>query len=183
MLRNLATFSSTKMTILEKVRLIIWYVFSSAIFEKFWFPRRLRPSVLRIFGANIGNGVIIRREVRVYFPWNLSIGENSWVGEQALIINHELVAIGANACISQRAIISSSSHDLRSSNLAYHHQKVIIKSGVWVCMDSKVLSGSILGENSVVSAGEIFSGHLTDGHIFRNGKSRSIQNDKGFGGI
>src|SRR4051812_34477683 len=62
---------------------------------------RLRISILRLFGAHIARGVVIKPHVRVKFPWRLSIGAHSWIGEDVWIDNLAQVSIGAQCCISQ----------------------------------------------------------------------------------
>jgi putative colanic acid biosynthesis acetyltransferase WcaF len=103
----------------------------------------------------MGNGVFIRRGVRIHFPWNLEIGDDCWIGEEVWFINHEKITIGSNVCISQRSIICSGGHDYRSASLEYAHKPIEIKDGAWVCLDAKVLPGVTIGESSVISAGEV----------------------------
>jgi putative colanic acid biosynthesis acetyltransferase WcaF len=125
-------------------------------------PSILRVFILKLFGSDIGRNVIIRRGVRVHFPWNLLIGNDCWIGEEVWFINHDKITIGSNVCISQRAIICSSGHDYRSSSLEYAHKPIRIKDGAWVCLDAKVLAGVNIGECSVVSSGEIARKSLPD---------------------
>ena len=137
-------------------------------------PTPLRPSVLRFFGASIGDRVFMRRGVRVHFPWKLEIGTDCWIGEEVWIINHEKVTIGSDVCISQRSIICSGGHDYRSASLEYAHKPVTIKDGAWVCLDAKVLPGVTIGECSVVSAGEIVRKSLPDYSMLVGGQVRPI---------
>jgi len=160
--RNLRSFSGGRIKLTLKVRLGIWFLFQSLIFKSGFLPSTLRPRILRVFGASVGRGVLIRRGVRVHFPWNLEIGDHCWIGEEVWFINHEKISIGSNVCISQRSIICSGGHDYRSASLEYAHKPVAIKDGAWVCLDAKVLPGVTIGECSVVSAGEIARKSLPD---------------------
>lgn len=173
--RNLRTFVGRQnFTLLSKIRLGLWFFVQHAFFKSNTCPTKFRPLLLRLFGASIGRGVLIRRGVRVHFPWNLEIADECWIGEEVWFINHEKITIGSNVCISQRSIICSGSHDYRSTNLEYAHKPVVIKDGAWVCLDSKVLPGVTIGECSVVSAGEILRKSLPDYSIFTNGNIRQI---------
>ena len=151
-----------------------WWLIQNTIFTSFLFPSGLRVLTLRIFGATIGSSVLIRRGVRIHFPWNLKVGDNCWIGEEVWFINHESIEIGSNVCISQRAIICSSGHDLRSPCLTYKHIPIKIQDGAWICLQSTILAGSSIGRNSVVSAGETFKGELSEGSIFVEKKSKKI---------
>jgi putative colanic acid biosynthesis acetyltransferase WcaF len=145
------------------------------MFKSFWFPSKARVTALRIFGAKIGQKVLIRRGVRVHFPEKLTIGDYCWIGEDVWFINHEVIEIGSNVCVSQSAVICSSSHDFRTASLDYKHEKIEIRDGAWICLRATILAGGKVGVNSVVSAGEVFIGDLKDEHIFVNGIGKPIR--------
>ena len=148
------------------------------MFRSTFLPSVIRSVILRTFGASVGSGVLIRRGVRVHFPWNLEIGDGCWIGEEVWFINHEKITIGSNVCISQRSIICSGGHDYRSASLEYAHNPVVIKDGAWVCLDAKVLPGVTIGECSVVSAGEIVRKSLPDYSMLVGGQVRQIDPPK-----
>jgi putative colanic acid biosynthesis acetyltransferase WcaF len=174
--RNLSTFSGgTGFTTLGKIRLGIWYLHEHLLFTLPIVPSTVRSWILRIFGARIGARVLIRRGVRVHFPWNLEIGDDCWIGEEVWFINHEKVVIGKNVCISQRSIICSGGHDYRSVSLAYQHGPITIGDGAWVCLDAKVLPGTRIGKGSVIAAGEVARGDIPDFHMLIGGKLKAIE--------
>ena len=137
-----------------------------------------RVLLLVSFRAKVGKEVIIRRGIRVHFPWNLEIGDNCWIGEEVWFINHKKVTIGSNVCISQRSMICSGSHDFRSASLDYAHRPIEIKDGAWVCLDAKVLPGVTIGECSVVSAGEVVRKSIPDYSMLVGGEIRPIDPPK-----
>ena len=177
--RDLSAFSgSTNFTLLRKIQLGTWFWVQHLIFKRVFAPSTLRSFLLKLFGASVGNGVLIRRGVRVHFPWNLEIGENCWIGEEVWFINHEKVILGAEVCISQRAIICSGAHNYKSASLEYAHKPIIIKDGAWVCLDAKVLPGVTIGECSVVSAGEVAKKSILDYSMLVGGQVRPIDSPK-----
>ena len=176
--RELSLFHSKKIGVFRRVNLGIWMPVWFIFFKCSMAPSVLRPLILRIFGASIGRNVLLRRGVRVHFPWNLEIADNCWIGEEVWFINHEKVTIGSDVCISQRSIICSGGHDYRSASLEYAHKPVTIKDGAWVCLDAKVLPGITIGECSVVSAGEIVRKSLPDYSMLVGGQVRPIDPPK-----
>jgi putative colanic acid biosynthesis acetyltransferase WcaF len=177
--RDLSAFSaSTGYTSIQKVRLGLWTLVQNLIFKIPLLPSSLRPPLLRVFGASVGKRVFMRRGVRVHFPWNLEIGDNSWIGEEVWFINHEKITIGADVCISQRSIICSGGHKYRSVSLEYSHKPIEIKDGAWICLDAKVLPGVTIGECSVVSAGEIVHKSVPDYSMLVGGQLRPIDPPK-----
>jgi putative colanic acid biosynthesis acetyltransferase WcaF len=176
MKRTLKYFKSSRD--FNLITIAFWWLISNLIFSNPFTPSSSRQTILRIFGATVGTGVIIRRGVRVHFPWNLEIGDDCWIGEEVWFINHEKVTIGSDVCISQRSIICSGGHDYRSASLEYAHKPVTIKDGAWVCLDAKVLPGVTIGECSVVSAGEIVRKSLPDYSMLVGGQVRPIDPPK-----
>jgi putative colanic acid biosynthesis acetyltransferase WcaF len=178
-LRNLSLFSpGSTYKRPHMLRIIAWTAVQNTIFKLFFIPSRFRVFILKLFGSAIGRNVIIKRGVRVHFPWNLIIGNDCWIGEEVWFINHEKITIGSDVCISQRAIICSSGHDYRSTSLDYAHRPIRIKDGAWVCLDAKVLAGVSIGECSVVSAGEIVRKSIPDYSLLSGGEVKLIDAPK-----
>src|SRR6476659_8020522 len=71
---------------------------------------RLRRAALVAFGARIGTGVVLRPRLRVRFPWKLTIGDRSWIGEDVWLHNQAQLTIGADAVISQGSFVTTGSH-------------------------------------------------------------------------
>ena len=173
--RDLSQFSGIlNFSIIEKCRIALWFCTQHLIFKSPFLPSALRPLCLNLFGATIGKGVLIRRGVRVHFPWNLTIGDNCWIGEEVWFINHEKIVIGSHVCISQRSVICSGGHDFRSFSLEYANNSIEIKDGAWVCLDAKVLPGVTIGECSVVASGEVARKTLPDYSMLAGGQVRPI---------
>jgi len=179
MTRNLGNFSNPeKKSVIFLLRIVSWLFVSRLMFERSLCPSSFKIALLRIWGARIGTNVLLKRNIRISFPWLLEVGQNSWIGEGVWLINHAKIAIGSNVCISQRSIICSGSHDYRSASLEYAHKPIVIKDGTWVCLDAKVLPGVTLGECSVVSAGEIVRESLPNYSILVGGQVRRINPPK-----
>ncbi len=89
----------------------LWNIIS---FLFYIFPGRglssIRVNLARLFGAQIGKGVLIDSKVEIYCPWNLKIGDHSAIGRGVLIHNFEKVIIGSHCVISQFSYICCSSH-------------------------------------------------------------------------
>ena len=176
-MRKLSSFKSNR-SIWNYFRVGLWLLLSLVFVQNGMVPSKIKVYILALNGAKIGSQVIIRRGVRVHFPWNLEIGDDCWIGEEVWFINHEKICIGSNVCISQRSVICSGGHDYRSASLEYAHKPVEIKDGAWICLDAKVLPGVTIGECSVVSAGEIVRRSLPDYSILVGGQVRQIDPPK-----
>jgi putative colanic acid biosynthesis acetyltransferase WcaF len=129
---------------------------------------RIRSLALRAFGAKIGNNVILRPRLRVKYPWNLEIGENSWIGEGVWIHNQEKVIVKNDVCISQETFITTGTHNFRT-DMGLKLSPVIIEAGVWVCSRAIITCGSIIQESALIPAGSVVSGEVAAGTIFIKG--------------
>jgi len=176
-LRKLRLFKSHQ-TFASIIAIISWRLIGKPLFNSWILPTALRKIILKLWGSKIGRGLILRKRVRIYFPWNLEIGDDCWIGEEVWFINHEKIKIGSNVCISQRSIICSGGHDYRSASLGYAHKPIEIKDGAWVCLDAKVLPGVTIGECSVVSAGEVVRKSVPDYSMLIGGEIRPINPPK-----
>lgn len=131
--------------------LVRWIFFQGA----FPWPSALRVALLRIFGAQVGDGVVIRSGVNITFPWRLVIGSHSWIGEQVFLLTLAPITIGRSVCISQRAFLCTGSHDYNLPSFDLKTAPITLRPGSWVAAQAFVGPGVEIGEGSVVAAGSV----------------------------
>lgn len=134
-----------------------WIAVSSLVFKKWWCPNSLRIGILRLFGASIGQRVIIRMDVTVHWPWKLTIGSDTWIGQQSWLLNLEPISIGSNVCISQGVLLCTGSHDRRSPTFEFDNKAIAVSDGAWVAARATVLRGVIIGQGATVGATALVS--------------------------
>ena len=128
----------------------VWLA-ANAILLASWLPGSgWRVLLLRAFGADLGQGVIIKPGVRVKFPWRLRIGDHSWIGEKVWIDNLAEVRIGSNVCISQEAYFCTGSHDWSASTFDLVTHPIFIQDKAWVAARASVGPGVTIGEGAVL---------------------------------
>lgn len=143
-----------------------WSACELALVSNPWQPSsRLRASVLRLFGAQVGSGVILRPRLRVRFPWKLSIGDRSWVGEDVWLHNQDRLTIGSDVVVSQGTFITTGSHAHRR-DMALITRPVVIEDGAWVTARCIVLGGSRIRTSALVSPGTVVSGEVPEATVF-----------------
>lgn len=161
--RDLASFDTTGYDRgRNKVWQGLWFAISFLIFQKFWCTNRWRTLILRLFGATVGESAFIRHDVRIMWPWKLSIGSNCWLGEGLRVINLEQVTIGNDVCISQEVMLCTGSHDHRKANFPYQNEPIVISDGAWIGARATVLPGANIGRCAVVAAGELVRGDVPE---------------------
>jgi putative colanic acid biosynthesis acetyltransferase WcaF len=149
----------------------VWFAVLHLLFVKWWFPSRWRPPLLRAFGARVGERVLIRRGVRIHWPWKLHIGDDVWIGEDAWILNLEPVTIGRDCCVSQGALLCTGSHLRRSATFEFDNGPIRLEPGSWVAARAVVLRGVTVGRGAVVGAGAVAHRDLAAGRVLTAGAS------------
>jgi putative colanic acid biosynthesis acetyltransferase WcaF len=155
----------------------LWEVLRNPMFK--WTPRPMwgwRRGVLRLFGAEIGRDVRIYPSVRIAVPWNLRIGDEATVGDQAILYALGSVTIGSQATISQNAHLCAGTHDYRRSDMALLKTPISISKGAWVCADAFVGPGVIVGAFSIVGARAVVLKSIPDGVIVGGNPARILRN-------
>lgn len=142
---------------------VAWLVVSGLVVTRWWCPASLRVRVLRAFGAEIADGVLIRHRVHIHWPWKLSVGADSWIGEDAWILNLEPVTIGSDVCISQGVLLCTGSHDRRSPTFEFDNAPIVVGDGAWVAARATVLRGVTVGADAVVGATALVTADVAAG--------------------
>jgi putative colanic acid biosynthesis acetyltransferase WcaF len=157
-------------------------MFEGVLFNS-WLPGSAwRVGILRLFGASIGRGVVIKPHVRVKFPWKLKIGDHSWIGESVWIDNLAEVSIGSNCCISQGAYLCTGSHRWDKATFDLETWPIVIEDQCWVGAMAKVAPGVRMEEGAMLAMGSLTTSNLDAWQIFNGApaaglKKREIETD------
>lgn len=137
----------------SKIMVQLWWIIQSTLFTLSpQFMYGWRRFLLRIFGAKIGKGVIIRPSVQITYPWKISIGDYSWIGDEVVLYSLGEIEIGSNTVISQRSYICTGTHDYRSESFDIYSEKISIGKKCWLATDVYVAPSTTIGDFTVVGA-------------------------------
>ena len=131
----------------------VWWLVQSTLFQLS--PQFLygwRRFLLRLFGARIGEGVLIRPSATITYPWKVRIGDYSWIGDNAILYSLGEIDIGAHSVVSQRSYICTGSHDFKSAPFDIYASKITIGDEAWIATDVFVAPGITIGHGTVVGA-------------------------------
>lgn len=135
------------------IKVQLWWAVQATLFA--WSPQifyRWRAYLLRLFGARIGKGVVIRPSVHITYPWKLTVGDYAWIGDDAVLYTLGEITIGANAVVSQKCYLCTGSHDYQSAHFDIHSTPVVIGEKCWLATDVFVAPGVTIGDGTVVGA-------------------------------
>jgi putative colanic acid biosynthesis acetyltransferase WcaF len=161
----------------RKLTEMMWYLVKIIFFlSAIPYPSSFKVIILRIFGAKIGAGLVIKPRVNIHFPWKLMIGDNVWIGEEAFLLNFELLTIGNNVCVSQRAFLCGGNHDYKIPSMPYRNGSITLEDGSWIGASSFVGPNVCIGTDTVVSAGSVVTQSLEGNGIYRGNPAHLIKN-------
>ena len=155
---------------------LLWYIVNAVVFASWLLPySKFKVSLLRIFGAKIGRGVVIKPKVNVKYPWLLEVGDHCWIGEGVWIDNLARVSLGNHVCLSQGAYLLTGNHNYKSSAFDLITGKITIKQGAWVGAKSTVSPGVVMGECSVLAVGSVAT-HSTKAYgIYQGNPAQQVK--------
>jgi len=175
--QELSTFDNSDFdTGAGPIKRMIWYFVNSWIFNSYLFPfYALKRSLLRIFGAKIGVGVVIKPKVNIKYPWKLSIGQYTWIGEEVWLDNLDELNIGRNVCVSQGALILSGNHNYKKKSFDLITKKIKIEDSAWIGARSLVSQGVTVGQNAILMVASVASADLEEGGIYRGNPAELVK--------
>jgi putative colanic acid biosynthesis acetyltransferase WcaF len=134
-----------------------------------------RRFVLRCFGAKIGAHVNTYPSTWIYFPWNLTVGDWSAIGEQAFIYNLGPVTIKERATISHRAQLCAGTHDYMRPDLPLLKPPIVIEDQAWICADAFVGPGVTVGAGAIVGARAVVTKNVEPWTIVAGNPAKRIK--------
>lgn len=134
----------------------VWHFVNAMLLQNPLNPSsKLKVVILRLFGARIGKGVVLKPSINVKYPWKLEIGDYSWIGEDAWLDSLAPIKIGSNACISQGTYFCTGNHDWTDPAFGLIVNPITIEDGAWVGARATVLPGVTVKSHSIVAAGSV----------------------------
>jgi putative colanic acid biosynthesis acetyltransferase WcaF len=160
----------------SKPKMLLWYFVNLMFFTSRWLPvSAIKVALLRIFGAQVGRGVVIKPAVNIKYPWRLKIGNHVWIGEQVWIDNLENVEIGDHVCISQGAMLLCGNHNYKKSTFNLMVGKIILEEGTWIGAQTVVCPGVVCKSHAILTVGSVATSELKAYTIYQGNPAKAIK--------
>ncbi|MEO7443903.1 MAG: WcaF family extracellular polysaccharide biosynthesis acetyltransferase [Ferruginibacter sp.] len=173
---NLGAYDNSWYNPGHPLKRLCWYVTSFLFFRNPVFPfYGFKVFLLRIFGARIGQGVIIKPGVHIKYPWMLQTGDHVWIGEGAWIDNLANVTLGNNVCISQGAMLLCGNHNYSKPGFDLIVKEIIMEEGSWSGAKSIVTGGVKMGSHAILTAGSVATKDLEAWGIYQGNPALKIK--------
>ncbi len=114
-----------------------------------------RRFVYRLAGVKIGKGTTIHMETRFYDPKNIRVGDDTVIGEKAVLDGRSSLIIGNHVAIASEVMIYNSEHDIDDEHFAPALAPVTVEDYVFIGPRVIILPGVKIGKGAVVGAGAV----------------------------
>lgn len=131
--------------------------------------------VLRLFGARIGVGTVIKPSVSIKHPWFLEVGDHVWLGEHLWIDNLAPVRIGSHACLSQGAMLLTGNHDYKKVRFDFQSKPIVIEDGAWVGAMCTVCPGVTVRRGAVLAVGSVATKDLEPFGVYQGNPAVKVR--------
>ncbi|MEP7168039.1 MAG: WcaF family extracellular polysaccharide biosynthesis acetyltransferase [Bacteroidota bacterium] len=160
----------------NKIKWALWHITSTVFFINPLFAF-MAPKIflLRLFGAKIGKGAVIKTRVVIKFPWFLEIGDNVWLGEAAWIENQGKIKIGNNCCLSQGAMLLTGNHNFKKTTFDLMVGDITLEEGVWIGAHAIVCPGVTCKSHSVLSVKSVATETLEPYSVYKGNPAVKIR--------
>ncbi len=115
----------------------------------------VRRFFYRIAGIKIGKGSTIHTGAKFYNPSNITIGEDTIVGEMVVLDGRDKLVIGNHVDIASEVMIYNAQHDVDSEDFHAVKKQVVIEDYVFIGPRAIILPGVTVGEGAVIGAGAV----------------------------
>ncbi|GIW61563.1 MAG: hypothetical protein KatS3mg089_0415 [Patescibacteria group bacterium] len=130
--------------------IIFWLHLVSVIPSHF-----LRRFFYRLAGIKIGKGSTIHTGARFYYPKNISIGDDSIIGEGVVLDGRGKLVIGNHVAFASEVMVYNAEHNIQSENFEAINEDVIIDDYVFIGPRAIILPGVHIGKGAVIAAGAV----------------------------
>lgn len=152
----------------NKLKITLWYFVNVLFFKNGWMPvSSVKVTLLRTFGAKIGNSCVIKPCVNIKYPWLLNVGNDVWIGEEVWIDNLAEVTIEDNVCISQGALLLCGNHNYKKTSFDLIVRSITLQEGCWIGAKATVCPGVRVGSHAVLTVGSVATTNLDSYSIYQ----------------
>lgn len=162
-----------------KLRNLIWKFINCTLFRltppMFRCFKIYRVFLVKLFGGNIAWSCNLHPATKIEYPWNLSMGDKSSLGENSWIYALDKINIGCKCCIGKDVYLITGSHDTSKSTFDLITHPITIHDNVWIATGAMIFPNVNIGEFSIVAAGSIVTKNVEDNIIVGGNPAKYIK--------
>lgn len=134
----------------------------------------IRRFFYRLAGMSIGKSSTIQMGARFHNPGNISIGDDTIIGESATLDGRAKLTIGNHVAIASEVMVYNAEHDIHDQHFRPIMEPVTIEDYVFVGPRAIILPGVTVGKGAVVGAGAVVTKHIEPFSVVGGVPARTI---------
>ena len=115
----------------------------------------IRLFCYKLADIKIGSGSALHMWANFFNPANISIGEDTIIGDHAFLDGRAELAIGSHVAVASQVLMYNAEHDIHRTDFACHTGKVVIEDYVFIGPRAIILPGVTIGKGAVIAAGAV----------------------------
>lgn len=167
--------TSSPWTLSYRLRLLLFATTWTIVCR--WTPKPLNPirlSVLRLFGARIGQRTFVHQRARISHPWNLMMGDGACLGDRAHAYCLASIILGTDSTVAQEAYLCTASHDFTTPSYSLVTAPIVLGPDSFVGARAFVLPGVTIGRCAIVGACSVVTRSVEDSTTVAGNPARII---------
>lgn len=121
----------------------------------------IRINAYKVTGIKIGKKSTIHMWSNFFYPPNISIGEDTIIGDHAFLDGRAPLSIGNHVDIASSVMIYNSEHDINDEYFRSREEKVTIEDYVFIGPRVIILPGVHIAKGAVIAAGAVVTKDVT----------------------
>jgi acetyltransferase-like isoleucine patch superfamily enzyme len=138
----------------------------------------IRVILWKVAGVKISifGGSLIRKDVWIDYPKNLTVGNNFYINRGSIISAQDKINIGNNVAVGFNVQLITIYH-LRNKHNQYIDKKKPINIGdnCQICSSSIILHGTVLKKNNIVMASSLVQGSFNENSLIGGNPAKSVR--------
>lgn len=138
-----------------------------------------RRAIAGVFLKKSGKRLRIYEGVTLWYPYNISIGNNVTLNEHVYISGYGKISIGDGVRNGHRTSILSSDHNIDGPGMIYKlgikALPVVISDNVYIGCNVTILGGVTIGEGCVIGAGSVVTKDLPANSVAAGNPARILR--------
>jgi acetyltransferase-like isoleucine patch superfamily enzyme len=122
----------------------------------------IRNLKYRLFGIKIGKGSTFHMWANFFYPKNITVGEDTIIGDHAFLDGRDRLTIGSHTDIASSVMIYNSEHDLSKEDFSAIVAPVEVGDYVFIGPRVTIMPGVKIGRGAVVAGGAVVTRDVPD---------------------
>ncbi|MDC6158983.1 acyltransferase [Bacillus albus] len=121
--------------------------------------KSLKRILLKKIFYKIGENINVRNNITFHSGKNITIGDNSGIGDRCFLQDIDEIIIGNNVLMGPEVLIYTANHRHKKDKLIIEQgidtKKIVIEDDVWIGTRSIILPGVTIGKGAVIAANAV----------------------------